>query len=490
MKNRHSPQRNWGHLSLFMIGLLVIVIYRATFLAQQFALHQANEQAIVSAQLATLITRNLSIAIQDATALATSNTLRNAADAGRNLRIDVVRREIVRTLTHRNGDLSRISFADQNGQELVRATWSADNGVRLTPREEPYDYSECDYVKRSLSLISPHRTMFAIPKKECIHDASEPAPAIVLTTASPVLDTEGGVGGVLIAEINSTRLLNPLMIANTSAANFDAYLSDNSGKTFFIPKEQAWRVTRLRDKPNAAPQSEMSSRNLSSPSAQNPVQRVVGVARSQTLQIIDLQQYVQIENLVFNHEEESTWHLLIETSDDHYEPFLAGLALESGALLAGAFVLLYAVIRLKQRGQELKQVAQRERDLQSHGTDYIIQLIPEPILIVDEHGTIITANDACGELMRYSKSALRGLNVDSFVPGISKRKHKKLRTSYVEAPRQVVSLGSRVLSVLNSDGERIPVSISLNYQWLTEGMRVVCVLSPRMNAAVPAEDTT
>jgi diguanylate cyclase (GGDEF)-like protein/PAS domain S-box-containing protein len=94
--------------------------------------------------------------------------------------------------------------------------------------------------------------------------------------------------------------------------------------------------------------------------------------------------------------------------------------------------------------------------------DAVLESSPIALLMVDEEGVVVLANNAAERLLRYGKEALIGRSVDQLVPESARGRHAKLRAGFrsYPAPRPIGE--GRDLSVVRSDGEVVPVEIGLN----------------------------
>jgi len=102
----------------------------------------------------------------------------------------------------------------------------------------------------------------------------------------------------------------------------------------------------------------------------------------------------------------------------------------------------------KQRAQALQHAA--------------IEASPTALLMVDQEGTIVLANNAAEKLLRYGKESLVGRSVDLLVPEGARGRHPKLRAGFQAYPTPRPIGHGRDLSVVRSDGEVVAVEIGLN----------------------------
>ena len=87
----------------------------------------------------------------------------------------------------------------------------------------------------------------------------------------------------------------------------------------------------------------------------------------------------------------------------------------------------------------------------------------ESILIVDEKGKIISANQSSQSLFGYSAAEFSTLKVEDLVPSQFRKGHSKLRSTYYENPHHRSMGVGMALTALCKDGSEVPVEISLNH---------------------------
>lgn len=84
----------------------------------------------------------------------------------------------------------------------------------------------------------------------------------------------------------------------------------------------------------------------------------------------------------------------------------------------------------------------------------------DAIVVVDEQGRIVKANEACFRLLGYAPDSLAGKPVEMLVPSRFTR-HSRLRDDYVNSPRPR-SMGQGLsLQAAHADGHDVPVDIAL-----------------------------
>jgi PAS domain S-box-containing protein len=90
-----------------------------------------------------------------------------------------------------------------------------------------------------------------------------------------------------------------------------------------------------------------------------------------------------------------------------------------------------------------------------------LALTPDASVVVDEEGTIVSANEQAEALFGYEPGELRGRKVDVLVPERFRHEHRNHRAGYMAAPR-AREMGAGIdLTGRRRDGSEFPVDISL-----------------------------
>ncbi len=86
---------------------------------------------------------------------------------------------------------------------------------------------------------------------------------------------------------------------------------------------------------------------------------------------------------------------------------------------------------------------------------------PDVVVVVDDHGTIVFANDRCTHLLGFEPAELVGKSIEMLVPAQFAR-HAEMRAEYQRNPI-TRPMGKRpVLSVQHKSGNLVPVDIALS----------------------------
>ncbi len=107
----------------------------------------------------------------------------------------------------------------------------------------------------------------------------------------------------------------------------------------------------------------------------------------------------------------------------------------------------------------------------------VFEASPDAMLVVDSDGVIRDLNRQALAMFGWSREELEGSNVERLVPAAVRRRHRRHRRRYGEAPRpRPMGRGIELLA-LRKDGTTIPVEISLSPSQLASGQRhVICAI--------------
>ena len=122
--------------------------------------------------------------------------------------------------------------------------------------------------------------------------------------------------------------------------------------------------------------------------------------------------------------------------------------------------------RLRQAEHELAQSVRRYEAVFANATI--------GILVCNEAGTIVSANQVAHQQFGYAPDALTGQRIEVLVPNAASRRHVQLRASFTAAPQvRSMSAHHRNLEGLRRDGTVFPVAVSLSYFHLDDELYAV-----------------
>ncbi len=194
-----------------------------------------------------------------------------------------------------------------------------------------------------------------------------------------------------------------------------------------------------------------------------------------------------------------------------YNSPITGLVLIAGLLLS--FLIAYATYlaqtahyRARQLEQEIvahrradeelrksnelleQRVAQRTAELSSY-----LELAPDALLIVDEAGAVQLANAQAARLFGYAQDELHSMAVEVLIPELFGKRHVEQRsTLFANAEASPMRIGMELFA-LTSNGQEIPIEVSLS-PITTKSGRLVCAalrdITERKQAADKLHATT
>jgi len=118
----------------------------------------------------------------------------------------------------------------------------------------------------------------------------------------------------------------------------------------------------------------------------------------------------------------------------------------------------------------------------------LLDALPDAIVLVDEAGGIIFANQAVKPLLGYEPPELVGQPLSTLVPSRFRELHQRLVASFWQDPKPRSMTSRPLLYALSKAGEEVPVTISLAPVAL-RGERC-CVASLRDASAMQSQITT
>ena len=107
----------------------------------------------------------------------------------------------------------------------------------------------------------------------------------------------------------------------------------------------------------------------------------------------------------------------------------------------------------------------------------IFQSMSEGILIVDEEGTIVSANPVAEAIFAFEKNELNGIALEKLLPERYRGAHVHMRKGFNAHPEPRRMGFGRDLTALRKDGKEFPVEISLSYTQARGNLLVMAFIS-------------
>ncbi len=106
----------------------------------------------------------------------------------------------------------------------------------------------------------------------------------------------------------------------------------------------------------------------------------------------------------------------------------------------------------------------------------IVELAPDGIVVTDEDGRILMANQHIETLFGYERDALVGTQVETLLPARLRRTHVTHRAHYMTAPRvRPMGTGMELLGC-HADGSEFPIEVSLSAAATDQGIATVVII--------------
>ncbi len=160
---------------------------------------------------------------------------------------------------------------------------------------------------------------------------------------------------------------------------------------------------------------------------------------------------------------------------------LEWVTVEFGIALFALSFILVSLALIRRTAIALNTVdtgkVQAESNLQQ--TSHILDSTPDPMIIIDQSGTILLSNLQTQQVFGYTEEELKGQKVEVLIPERFHHHHINYRSSFFKAPK-TRSMGSgHELFARRRDGKEVPVEVSLspiqmeNETWVSAAIRDV-----------------
>ena len=137
--------------------------------------------------------------------------------------------------------------------------------------------------------------------------------------------------------------------------------------------------------------------------------------------------------------------------------FLAGISItalkEAGDALRGFATIVHDIT--DQRALE-SSLRNSEAHLRS-----ILSTVPDAMIVIDEHGVIISFSAAAERLFQYTQAEVTGSNVSILMPSPDRERHDGYLSRYLSTgERHIIGIG-RVVFAMRKDGSTFPMELSV-----------------------------
>ena len=128
--------------------------------------------------------------------------------------------------------------------------------------------------------------------------------------------------------------------------------------------------------------------------------------------------------------------------------------------------------RLLRENDEKSRVVERLHAFQRA----VFEQAPDGILVADEDGRIVEANERMAGLFGYSRDGLAGRRIEDLVPQQVRTAHHLHRAAFQKAPSTRIMSRDRTLNGQRSDGSAFPIEVALAPLLTTDGNRVIAIV--------------
>ena len=122
------------------------------------------------------------------------------------------------------------------------------------------------------------------------------------------------------------------------------------------------------------------------------------------------------------------------------------------------------------------QQAERELEHSVRRYEAVFANATVGIIVSNERGTVVSANQLADQLFGYATGSLEGLPLEQLVPSTISRYHEKLRQSFTANPLVRAMGHNRDLHARRQDDSLFPVEISLSYFRLDDALYAVAYI--------------
>lgn len=96
----------------------------------------------------------------------------------------------------------------------------------------------------------------------------------------------------------------------------------------------------------------------------------------------------------------------------------------------------------------------------------ILATVPDALILIDEHGIILSFSAAAEKMFGYTEQEVMGENVSMLMPSPDRERHDRYMRDYVETGvRKIIGIG-RVTTGRRRDGNTFPMELSVGEAWV------------------------
>lgn len=106
----------------------------------------------------------------------------------------------------------------------------------------------------------------------------------------------------------------------------------------------------------------------------------------------------------------------------------------------------------------------------------VFEQAPDGILVADDSGLILEANERLAALFGYAPEILAGMRIEDLVPGHLRAAHRIRRAEFARSPTTRVMSADRTLRGQRADGSEFPIEVALAPMTTPDGARVIAIV--------------
>ncbi len=119
-----------------------------------------------------------------------------------------------------------------------------------------------------------------------------------------------------------------------------------------------------------------------------------------------------------------------------------------------------------------RRAAQQELSDREHHLRSILATVPDAMIVIDEHGSIISFSAAAERLFGYGEDDVIGRNVSMLMPSPDSDRHDEYLQRYLSTgEKRIIGIG-RVVTGLRRDGSRFPMELAVGEALAGDGHRI------------------